>query len=92
MLFISLEQETHNSKAWQGGGEVGGGRRKERMKPQPLSEKLTLRPEPRVGVGIEERKEEAGDKRGTNPPWQPRPPLQTAALLPRGAACERAEA
>lgn len=31
MLFISLEQETHNSKAWQGGREVGrqsGGRKK----------------------------------------------------------------
>lgn len=61
MLFISLEQETHNSKAWQGGGEVGGGRRKERMKPQPLSEKLTLRPEPRVRGGY--RGEERGGRR-----------------------------
>lgn len=61
MLFISLEQETHNSKAWQGGGEVGGGRRKERMKPQPLSEKLTLRPEPRVRGG--NRGEERGGRR-----------------------------
>lgn len=60
-MFISLEQETHNSKAWQGGGEVGGGRRKERMKPQPLSEKLTLRPEPRVRGGY--RGEERGGRR-----------------------------
>lgn len=64
MLFISLEQETHNSKAWQGGREVGrqsGGRKKERMEPQPLSEKLTLRPEPRVRGGY--RGEERGGRR-----------------------------
>lgn len=72
----------------------GAGRRKERREPQPLSGKLALRTEPRVGLGTEEEEEEAGDKKGPILPSKQdhsypsghRSPVPTAALSPGAAA------